>query len=181
MVHITALRNENLGISLPQMAFERRADDLLDFVFVRLTERTIWQAIENTGVAYEDWTAFKKEGQPVLSLYIELKDGYRGSEAQVATVIRENILRSDSQNRDTEKLYRNDFAEMIDFQVEVNALAPGAFAHFTEQRRLEGADLAHLKPPHMNPSPRVLELLTQRPAEVVTATSGIPGETAGVR
>lgn len=181
MVRITALRNEQLGINLPQMAFERRADDLLDFVFVRLTERTIWQAIENTGMAYEDWTAFKKEGQPVLSLYIELKNGYQSSETEIAAAIRENILRSDSQNKDTEKLYRNDFAEMIDFKVEVNVLAPGAFAHFTEQRRTEGADLAHLKPPHMNPSSRVLELLTQKPAEVVRATTGAPEETAAVR
>jgi len=181
MIRITALRNEKLGIDIPQMAFERRADDLLDFVFVRLTEKTIWQAIENAGIAYEDWTAFKNEGQPVLSLYIEPKNGYQGSETAIAAAIREQILNSDSQNKDTRALYRDDFAAMIDFKVEVNMLSPGAFAHFTEQRRAEGADLAHLKPPHMNPSSRVLELLTQRPAEVVRATSGAPQETAAVR
>jgi hypothetical protein len=91
MVRITALRNEKLGIDLPQMVFDRRADDLLDFVFVRLTEKTIWQAIENAGIAYEDWTAYKKEGQPVLSLYIELKDSYQGSEADVAAAEPEHV------------------------------------------------------------------------------------------
>ncbi len=50
MVRITSLRNEKLGIDIPQMVFERRADDLLDFVVIRLTEKTIWQAIENTGI-----------------------------------------------------------------------------------------------------------------------------------
>ncbi len=181
MVRITALHNEKLGIAIPQMAFERRADDLLDFVFVRLTEKTIWQAIENTGIPYEDWTVFKKEGQPVLSLYIELKNSYQSSGAEIAATIREQILRSDSQNKDTEKLYRDDFANMIDFKVEVNALPQGAFAHFTEQRRAEGADLAHLKPPHINPSQRVLELLTQKPEVVVKATAGATSETAPVR
>jgi len=181
MIRITALHNEKLGIAIPQMAFERRADDLLDFVFVRLTEKTIWQAIENTGIPYEDWTVFKKEGQPVLSLYIELKNSYQSSETEIAAAIREQILQSDSQNKDTEKLYRDDFANMIDFKVEVNALPQGAFAHFTEQRRAEGADLAHLKPPHINPSQRVLDLLTQKPEVVVKATAGTTSETAPVR
>lgn len=181
MVRITSLCNERLGIELPQMAFERRADDLLDFVFVRLTEKTIWQAIENTGIAYEDWTAFKKEGLPVLSLHIELKNGYQGSESEIAAAIRNQILGSDSQNESTKELYRDDFADMIDFKVEVNVLPPGAFAHFMEQRRAEGADLAHLKPPHINPSQRVLELLTQKPTEAVRVSSGAEAEPAAFR
>jgi phenylacetate-coenzyme A ligase PaaK-like adenylate-forming protein len=181
MVRITSRHNEQLDINLPQMVFERRADDLLDFVFVRLTEKTIWQAIENTGVAYEDWTAFKKEGQPVISLYIEPRNGYQGSGAEIAAAIREQVLRSDSQSKDTKELYRDDFAKMIDFKVEVNVLSPGAFAHFTEQRQAEGADLAHLKPPHINPSQRVLELLTHKPAEAARAGSGTGSETAAVR
>ncbi len=181
MIRITALRNERLGIDIPQMAFERRADDLLDFVFIRLTEKTIWQAIENTGTAYEDWTAFKKEGQPVLSLYIELKNDHQGNEAEIAAAVREQILNSDSQNKDTRALYREDFAAMIDFKVEVNVLSPGAFAHFTEQRRSEGADIAHLKPPHINPSQRVLDLLSEKPAEVVRVSAETTSETATIR
>ena len=50
MVRITSLRNEKLGIEIPQMAFERRVDDFLDFYVVNFTERSIWQAIESTGV-----------------------------------------------------------------------------------------------------------------------------------
>ncbi len=181
MIRITARRNEKLGIDIPQMAFERRADDLLDFVFVRLTEKTIWQAIENTGIAYEDWVAFKKEGQPVLSLYLELKNGYQNRGTEIAAAIREQILASDSQYKDTAMLYRHDFADMIDFKVEVNVLPPGAFAHFTEQRRAEGADLAHLKPPHINPSQRVLALLTEKPAEVVRVSAEATSGAAAVR
>jgi len=166
MIRITSLRNEKLGIDMPQMVFERRADDLLDFVFIRLTEKTIWQAIENTGIPYEDWTAYKKEGEPVLSLAIELKDGYQGSEAEVTAVVREQIIKSDSSHKDTEFLIRDEFATMIDFKVEINLLPQGAFANFTAQRRAEGVDLAHLKPPHINPSEKVLSLLMTKPEEV---------------
>jgi len=43
--------------------------------------------------------------------------------------------------------------------VQVFLLRPGTFADYTAQRQAEGADLAHLKPPHMNPSEKVLSLL----------------------
>jgi hypothetical protein len=52
MIRITELKNDRLSIRLPQIAFERRADDLIDLGFMRLTERVIWQAIENTGIPY---------------------------------------------------------------------------------------------------------------------------------
>jgi len=178
MIRITSLRNEKLGIDIPQMVFERRADDLLDFVFIRLTEKTIWQAIENTGIPYEDWTAHKKEGEPVLSLSIELKDGYQGSDADVAAAVSEQIIKSDN-GKDTKSLIRGDFATMIDFRVEINLLPHGAFANYTAQRQAEGADLAHLKPPHINPSDKVLSLLMTKPEEVVPVEAG--AEAAAVR
>ncbi len=55
---------------------------------------------------------------------------------------------------------------MINFRVGVTLLPHGAFASYTAQRQAEGADMAHLKPPHINPSDRVLALLLQKPAEV---------------
>jgi hypothetical protein len=63
-------------------------------------------------------------------------------------------------------LLRDQFASMIDFKVEVNLLPQGAFAQYTAQRRAEGADLAHLKPPHINPSSRVLSLLSAAPERI---------------
>ena len=165
MVRITSLRNEKLGIDIPQMVFERRVDGLLDFVFIRLTEKTIWQAIEGAGVAYEDWTAYKEPGQPVLDLFIELKDGYQASEADVAKAVREQIMKSDN-DKDTASLIRDDFADMINFGLKATLLPHGAFADYTSQRQAEGADLAHLKPPHINPSDKVLSLLLAKPEAV---------------
>jgi hypothetical protein len=165
MVRITSLRNDKLGIDIPQMVFERRADDLLDFVFVRLTEKTLWQAIENTGIAYEDWTAYKEPGEPVLNLFIELKDGYQGSDADITHAIYQQILESDS-DKDIASLIRDDFADMINFRVRATLLPRGTFANYTSRRQAEGADLAHLKPPHINPSDKVLSLLLAKPEAV---------------
>jgi len=165
MVRITSLRNEKLGIAIPQMVFERRADDLLDFVALRLTERVIWQAIENTGIAYEDWAARKKAGEPVLQLFVELKDGYQASEADIGAAVNEQILNSDNDSYTTSAV-REDGVDMINFRVEATLLPSGAFANYTAQRQAEGADLAHLKPSHINPSDKVLSLLMAKPEAV---------------
>lgn len=164
MIKITALRNEKLGINLPQMVFERRADDLIDLGFMRLTERVIWQAIESTGIPYKEWTARKEfEGQkvgkaPMLHLYIEIKDDYAASEKDVATVVYEQIKKLD------DGLYIYDdlasLERLIDFQpIKVTLLPGGVFDNFKNQRKAEGAALAHQRPPHINPSDTVLSLL----------------------
>jgi len=147
------------------MVFERRADGLIDFVVVRCTEKTIWQAIEEAGIAYEDWTAYKEPGEPVLRLFIELKDGYQASEAEIGAAVCEHILKSDN-NEYTTSTAHDDLEDMIDFRVETKLLPRGAFAKYTSQRQAEGADLAHLKPPHLNPSDEVLALLLGRSVEV---------------
>jgi len=164
MVRITALRNEKLGIVIPQMVFERRADDLLDFAAIRLTEKTIWQAIEDAGIAYEDWTAYKEPGEAVLNLFIELKDGYQGNGGDVAAAVYEQVTKPDNGEFNLSAV-QDDALDMVDFRVKVNLLPPGAFANYTAQRQAEGADLAHLKPPHINPSDKVLSLLLARPEE----------------
>ena len=170
MVKITSLRNEKLGIDIPQMVFERRADGLLNFVVLQLTEKLIWQAIERTGIAYEDWTAYKIPGEPVLRLLIEPKNSFQGSEAAVAAAVQEQILKPDNGDNATmvkpESAILEDLTDMIDFSVEATLLPPGAFANYTAQKQAEGADLAHLKPPHINPSEKVLSLLLAKPEEV---------------
>jgi len=159
MVRITALRNDNLGIDIPQLVFERRADDLIDIGFMRLTEKIIWQAIENTGIPYADWVAYKEiiGERSVLHLHLELKDNYIASEKGLAKAVYEQIKRLDDGfiHGDLSSLER-----IIDFKpIEVTLLPEGAFANYIAQRRAEGADLAHLKPPHINPSEKVLSLL----------------------
>lgn len=165
MIRITSLRDEKLGIDIPRMVFERRADGLIDFVVVRCTEKTIWQAIEEAGIAYEDWTAYKEPGEPVLRLFIELKNGHHATEAEIGKAVCEHILKSDG-NEYTTSTAHDDLEDMIDFRVETRLLPHGAFANYTFQRQAAGADLAHLKPPHLNPSDEVLAMLLAETVEI---------------
>ena len=143
MVKITSLRNHRLGIELPQMVFERRADGLLNFVVLQLTEKQIWQAIEQTGLAYEDWTAYKNPGEPVLHLLVEPRNSYQGSAADMAAAVQAQIL-GKGNNGHTPAAVLDDLTDMIDFSVEVELLSPGAFARYAAHRQAVGADLAHL-------------------------------------
>ena len=90
MVRIHSLRNEALGIDIPQMSFISRIDDMIDIAgFTRLTEKTIWQAVENSGLVYTDWTARKEVGdRPLLHLYIEPKGRFM-KEEQVTIMVHE--------------------------------------------------------------------------------------------
>jgi hypothetical protein len=126
---------------------------------MRLTEKVIWQAIENTGIPYKDWTAHKEIGKiPRLRLYIELKDDGTIDEKTVASAVYEQIKKVD----DGLYVYRDldSLEKLIGFQpIEVTLLAEGAFDSYKKQKQAEGVSLVHIKPPHINPPEKVLSLL----------------------
>jgi hypothetical protein len=169
MVRITSLRNEKLGIGTPQMVFERRIDGLLDFVVFRLTEKTIWQAIEKIGIPYEDWTAYREPGNSVLKLFIEPKNGYKVSEEEISRAITQIIVNSD-QDEYVRSDAHGELEDMIEFRVDVTCLPPGTFARYTASKQASGADLAHLKPPHIQPSEDTLTLLVAKPERASAGT-----------
>ena len=180
MIRITSLRNGKLGINMPQMTFERRADGLIDFNVIRLSEKIIWQALEKAGIIYEDWTAYKVTGEQVLNLLIELKDGYEEDKEKLASRIRQQLLKIDS-NEFGQSAVHSDTIEMLGFEVRVQVLRPGSFADYSSQKQATGTDLAHLKPPHIQPSEEILTLLVAKPERVETVTeSEIPDDTAAV-
>ncbi len=156
VVRITSLRNGKLGIDIPQMMFEGRADDLIEIAGMgRLTEKIVWQAIENTSIPYTDWTARKEviDGKPMLHLYLELKDNYIASERGVATAVYEQLVKLDDEYEyNCYRAYGNPEAIFGVKPIKVALLPQGAFDNYRAQRQAEGADLAHLKPPHINPS-----------------------------
>jgi hypothetical protein len=165
MVRITARRNDKLGIDIPQMTFHGRVDDLIDIAgFTRLTEKVIWQAIENTTIPYEEWTVRKElRDKPVLHLYIELRGQEDLTAEDVALAVHNELVKLDAPYADLEA-----FLGLRPFEVTI--LPPGAFTSYKLTQQAAGADLAHLKPPHINPSNPVIECLTQTAAAVpVTA------------
>ena len=156
MIQITSLRNEKLNIAIPQMVFHTRVDGIIELIGLhsaRLTEQKIWQAIENSGLKYIDWTARKevKEGYPVLNLYLEVeRDDCKREE--VSLLIHEQLTKLDK-----------DYADLEEFlgwkPLHLTLLPRGAFEEYISRQRAAGAELAHLKPPHINPPDSVIEPL----------------------
>ena len=56
---------------------------------------------------------------------------------------------------------------MVGFDVKVAYLPEGTFDKYTARRQAEGADLAHLKPPHINPSDKVMSALLSETEDII--------------
>ena len=157
LIQIISLKDEELGIDSPQCLFYSRADDIIAIAgFTFLTERAIWQAIEDTEIQYVDWTASKeyKGDNPILHLYIELKPTEKRTPDEMRSLIHSNLQRLDSDYADLQNMMGID-------PLELTVLPLGSFMRYYQARHQEGADLAHLKPPHMRPSDEVIERLLQ--------------------
>lgn len=147
LIKITELRNERLQIDIPQMIFLTRVDDQIDIAgFTRLSEKAIWQAIENAGLSYEGWTARKESnGVPALHLYVELKDTSSVTIQQMTARVHEELKRLDTS-----------YAELESFTglkpLVITRLPRNAFKLYKERQQSLGADMMQLKPPHINPS-----------------------------
>jgi len=154
LVKITSLRNERLNIDIPQMSFLTRIDDQIDIAgFTRLSEKTIWQAIENSGIPYVDWTAHKEvQDKPVLNLYVELKDSCHATSQEIALLIHEEL-----------KKLNTPYAELESFvnlhPLRVTLLTKDAFHSYKLKQEMAGAELEQIRPPHINPSDEILDFL----------------------
>ncbi len=154
MIEITALRNARPEIDLPQMRFYSRCDDVIDIAgFTRLTEKLLWRALADSGVPFVDWAASKEvEGErSFLHLYIETRDDSL-SHAVVKERLHTTLKVLDSDYRHLEELLGLD-------PLRVTLLSPGTFERYMRDRQALGADLAHLKPPHIVSSQEVLQRL----------------------
>ncbi len=151
LVEIISLEEKETGIKIPQMTFKARADDIIHiYAIARLDERTAWQAIIDTGIKHEDWSMRKEDeqGEPIVRLYIELKEDMEAQE--VARLVHDRLKVID-------RHYNEAVTEVETNPIKVTLLPRGAFQYYYEQKRKAGADLAHLKPPHMNAPQAVIE------------------------
>jgi len=154
LVKIQALRNEQLNIDIPQMTFLTRVDDQIDIAgFTRISEKAIWQAIENAGLAYEGWTARKESnGVPALHIYIELKEKENTTLTQMTDRIHEEL-----------KKLETPYAELESFTglrpLKVTRLPQKTFQLYKERQQGLGVDIAQLKPPHINPDDETIAFL----------------------
>jgi len=155
LLKVISLEEEETGIRLPQFIFHARADDLIDlYSVVMLDERTIWQALNSNASYYEEWSARKEyeEGWPVLRLYIEPKQ-------EIEANLLEHLF--NEQLQALNPFYKEAIGEVETNPVRMTFLPRGSFQRYYEEKQRAGADLAHLKPPHMNASDAVIQDLLQ--------------------
>ncbi|AII59922.1 GH3 auxin-responsive promoter [Dehalococcoides mccartyi CG4] len=161
LVQITSLRNEALDIDIPQMIYLTRVDDQIDIAgFTRLSEKGIWQAIENSRVEYVDWVACKERvnNTPRLHLYIEPKDNTTQTKEEVTASIHEELKKVHPGYADLES-----FIGLM--PLDVTFLPKGAFKLYKIRQQNAGADLSDLKPPHLNPSAGDLAFMLNTPTK----------------
>lgn len=157
LFEVIALKDDELESPLPQLRFYSRANDVIDLGnLVRLTESDIWKAIEATDVQYQDWIARKEFNSENVNLhiYLELKPS-------------ENIAVEDFKEKFALELSKrsSEFGGLDEIlgktPLKVSFLESGSFEAYIKQKQQEGADLAHIKPPHMQPSDMVLKQLQE--------------------
>lgn len=155
LVTFVAAGDEETGIQLPQMVFKSRIDDIIALAgLAELDERIVWQAMEDSGLKYADWSACKEydTDRSYLRLYLELKEHREASEIERLVDLQLKTIDIDYRDIDT----------MLGLQpVRVTLLSPGTFQRYYEEKQKEGADLAHLKPPHMNASDAIVHRLLE--------------------
>ncbi len=160
LVRFASIGDEETGITLPQMIFAGRANDIIDvYGIARLDEKTVWQAIVNAGIDYEDW-AMRKEiekGEPVIRLYIEPKQEVEPE--QLRHRLHEEL-------KSIERFYLEMTTDLKVNPLRVKVLPRGTFQRYLATKAQEKAMLAQLKPSHMNASDEVINMLLQLSKEV---------------
>ena len=153
MVKFVSMSDDETGVRLPQMVFQRRVGETINLGgLTALDEKTIWQAITQTGISYVEWSACKEyDGDhSFLRVYLELGDREEKEEV-------EYLL--DGQLKIVDPDY-TDVNRYLGLQpVKVTLLSPGTFDRYTMEKKQQGYDLAHLKPRHINPSDAEIESL----------------------
>ena len=155
LIRITGLEDDETGVKLPQMVFAGRSSDYIDLAgFTGLIdEKMVWQAIVNSAVPNVDWTIRKEhDAHPFLHLYIELTGDIDDETAR---------RRVDEELKKANSFYA-DYTSMIETQALVlTRLSPGTFTDYRVEMVNRGADLAHLKPAHMNASDEIIQLMVR--------------------
>jgi hypothetical protein len=152
---LVAMEDAEIECKLPQFKFFSRCDDYIDLGgMVRFTEKTIWHALEGSGIKYVEWAARKEtvEGKTVLHLYLELDEAEKSTSTRLRKKIKKSLNVVNPEFGEMEKM-------MGDEYLVITKLPSGAYDHYIQSQRDAGADIAHIKPPHMQPQDHQLEKL----------------------
>ena len=155
LFEVVAMEDKELGIQLPQFSYYARSSDVINLAnFAFLTEKDIWLSLEAAEVEYNEWIARKviEDGKSYLHLFVEVGLENKLSEDQFKILISDTLSKT---NHDIQ-----DMKDMLGYDpLKLNLLNPGAFKSYMDYMQSQGADLAHTKPPHMNPTKEQLGVL----------------------
>jgi hypothetical protein len=165
------------GVKTPQMVFERRVDDVWSSWWSNPRKSRYGRPSSSPG-RYVDWVAYKTPGEPVMNPPHRTERRFRQRDRAGRSHSEVFLESRQSTYGNTARMKTG--GNGLDFGVKVTFLPQVTFARFTAQRQAEGADLAHIKPPHVNPSEKVIAMLTAETEEtiVVTGRGEIRAETA---
>ena len=153
IIKIISLKDGETGVRLPHVLFQYRLDDLIHLsALAQLDEKTLWQALANTHIKYADWTAYKEYDQNNSFLHFCIEPKEEIEAGGLAVRLNEELKKVDLDYGDIES-----YLNMLPLRVTL--LSPGTFDRYMEEKRKEGADLAHLKPSHVNPPQDIIERL----------------------
>lgn len=151
MLEILSLEEKETGIKVPQFRVKGRADKLIDIGgFTRIDERTIWLALEDSGIRYENWTARKEaeKSEPILHFYLETDTTLEPQ--LMAQSIHNSLKKFDSSYQD--------LAEMLGMKpVRVTLLPIGTIAQWERELVASGLEPSWVKAQHMQPSDQSME------------------------
>ncbi len=156
VIRVEALEDRETGVKLPQIVFQARASDIIDLAgLTQIDERTLWQAIADTGVKYEDWCARKEyeRDSGYLRVFLEMKE--RRSRKELECLLEYKLRAVDVDYRDLQGWLGQGQS------VAVTLISPGTFTAYYTEKLKEGAPAARLRPSHINPTDAAIERLLQ--------------------
>ena len=161
LIQVVSLRDEKLGIALPQFRFVGRSGDFIDLSgFAGLIdEKQMAEAVNAAGVEYEDWVVSKevRDNGVALHLYVETRAPHlNGDGLPAAEHIRDRVH---SYIKQLNVEYGNIETMLGYVPLRVSLLAPGTFNRYMKYQVEHGADLAHLKPARIQPTDEALNQL----------------------
>ena len=109
---------------------------------VRFTEKTIWLALEKSGIGYIDWAARKEtnNGKSLLHVYLELKEDEKSSLSELSSKVKNGLKTINAEFADMEEI-------MGDDHVVITKLPIGAFDRYIQSPKRSGRGFSTHKTP----------------------------------
>lgn len=151
VVQFASFNDEETNIKLPQFMLKGRADKLIDIGnFTRIDEKTIWQALEASGIRYNNWMARKENegGEPILSLYLDCPNST--DEQALKDLIDKKLMEVDASYRSLREMVSSN-------PLRLKLLQPGILSRWEKEMLKNGRDFNWVKDQRMQAIDEVIE------------------------